>query len=452
MTAEPIFWTQLPPLELRGLGTPLVESLQHYCARMAWVTGLPLQEIWRMTYTDDCETKSAFLRGSICGPGENFVARVRVLERLTGNSTLRHGTFWVLKDVLGSRSIGEGRNRRWCPECYAVWDASGSAEPLIWRVALLSSCPKHGCAMEESCTKCGSKQPAMTTLERSHICISCRSPLAGRGGPVIRSDFYQWVDRQIEQLLELCARPGQAAVAGEAFTILCDGLRMQASAHSTFPIAYRRLIHSSARSVKSKTSRPSLRTLINLCALQGVSVCDALLRPEEAASRPLLDLWSGFHAMPVPPRVSRRWVDVATTCLFELLQLLEKRYLPPMEAVLRPLKVLRAVVRDVDPDIYELYAHAYKAQGTDTELLYARKAFEFGLKLIREGDERCRGRPAPKSLTRRIARKFGHDESVAERYSHSAIQFDKVMRDAMRWNPTREATRIETYTEWLKGN
>jgi len=52
-----------------------------------------------------------------------------------------------------------------------------------------------------------------------------------------------------------------------------------------------------------QSQRPSMRTLLNLAALQGVSLLDIFLRPKEAASKPLFDRLCDFDGIPFPPVV-----------------------------------------------------------------------------------------------------------------------------------------------------
>jgi len=233
--------------------------------------------------------------------------------------------------------------------------------------------------------------------------------------------------------------------------LFCEALTKQANAKGRVPYAYRRFIYKVDWRARNQARRPSLRTLVNLCAMQGMPICEALLRPLEAASKPLLDLWSGFHAMPIPQRSSRTRVNDAIWCLYQVLWKLEKQYLPPMECVLRPLHVLRAVARDVDADIYELYEDTYRRQGTPTELLYARKGYDYAIAKISDSRKAGRRRPSATSLARGFAKGFRCDLSVAERYASSALLVDEVLQDALQWESVVETTRVATYTDWLKG-
>lgn len=451
---RPPSWTVLPPLELRGLGTPLVESLQHYCLRLAWMTGLSLGAITRLASSSSGGiARDGKYRNSLCGPGTRFVAITHALERMTGNNDLRHGTLWVLKDVIGGGLGSHTDFRRWCPTCYAAWGGSIAeiAEPLAWQIGLLGTCLVHGCAIEDKCRLCGSQQNAATPLGRRAFCMKCSGSLAWESQVTQTSDFFRWVDCQLESLIKLCGTPGQQPIPEDSPLLFCEMLARQADAHGRAPVAFRRFIYATDRNARKFSRKPSIRALVNLCAMQGISVCDALLRPTEAAAKPLLDLWTGFHAIPVPQRLSRAHVNDAAWCLHFLMVKLEGGYLPPMECVFRPLRVLRAVARDVAPDIYELYEDSYQRQGTKTELLYARMKFDHAMAKMKDDRSKGRRRTSVGVLARGLARRFKCGVLEVDTYAESAVVVDEMLREAKLWKSNLETTRIAEYTDWLKG-
>ena len=149
-------WTAIPPLELRGIGTGLVESLASYVSRVIATTGATRSGLARhlgLRSTKQMHRLGAFHAAKDPGLTE---AVIDELQRLTGQRALRCGTLWALSRIIAENSpchSGKSR-RRWCPSCYEDWDAT-SYEPLVWEIDLLICCPVHGCRLESSCPACG---------------------------------------------------------------------------------------------------------------------------------------------------------------------------------------------------------------------------------------------------------------------------------------------------------
>src|SRR5690242_7737612 len=116
-------WTALPPLVLSGVGTPLVESLPSYVARLLTTTGgtaVHLADGLGLQSTTRLRRIGSFLKVK-----DPFLAERNLdeLERLTGASNLRCGTFWALGSILTAFNQDTERRsrRRWCPACYDEW-------------------------------------------------------------------------------------------------------------------------------------------------------------------------------------------------------------------------------------------------------------------------------------------------------------------------------------------
>jgi hypothetical protein len=137
--------------------------------------------------------------------------------------------------------------------------------------------------------------------------------------------------------------------------------------------------------VRSKvtSSRVTLRTLINLCALQGVSIVETLLDPVAASSRPLIDLWSGFQSLEFPVGRHTAKLMVYRDCLVEVKRGCEGLYLPSMRFLLREIKLNRDLARELSVDIYEIYEEAHRRQGSQNTLLHAERAFRCAMDTFR---------------------------------------------------------------------
>lgn len=154
-------WALLPPLRLRGVGSGDVESLEHYLARLAWVTEFRARSILTVAAPDHLVDRAvrATLFTATCIPTQTAAALSEGLERVTGQDNLHCGTFRNLRHILARTALGRnGGVRRWYPMCYASWGAETSYEPLLWRVEAATYCNWHGCRLVRSCSACGSRQ------------------------------------------------------------------------------------------------------------------------------------------------------------------------------------------------------------------------------------------------------------------------------------------------------
>jgi len=285
-------WSVLPALPIRGVGTSLVESAEHYAVRLAWTAGTSLQQLCCLPppYRENTSRRvGGFSR--FCGPGDVYRERVANLERLTGVDTIRCGTFAVLEPVLWPWGSGaRTKSRAWCPECYAQWDHDASWEPLIWQEIALQLCPIHSCRIVIECRECGWTQPFAVPYQHRRECSHCGCSLGWASAGEIPDRRSEWRARQLEGLIELCSRPGQPPVAETALSRFVEAIPLENLPKSRAKFIIRDAI---AKSKRSGTKvRASVQSIIELCAIHGVSARDMLLDPLGAASRPLLDNWS----------------------------------------------------------------------------------------------------------------------------------------------------------------
>jgi hypothetical protein len=360
-------WTALPPLSMRGLGTELVEPLDYYALRMSWTTGWSTRQLSALL---DAEDSGSWLRPSYYLFGERREAQISALERLTGNSDLRYGTLWVLKDVLNTKGLycHGGATRRWCPACYKYWDQETSWEPLVWSIPYVSRCPVHQCDLVEECSSCGAKQRRDAPIDLRHHCQSCGASLAGDGAAIVRPKFYDWVDREICRLVAFCSTSGREPIAADTLSYIAKGLESYAMNRHELQRARRCLALQRGSSIDS---RLSLTGFINLSALLGTTLVDVLTRPQEAMSSPLLDLWSGFHWLCDPFAKKDDTVRVARWLVRKVLRTCRAWYLPSMRVLVKDLGVSPSRLKEFDPEIYETYMDAYTKQ-TSPSVRYSR--------------------------------------------------------------------------------
>lgn len=271
-------WTALPPLELFGVGTDRVESLEHYVQRQAWTTG-----------RNPAEWFGRSILGStsfFCGPGTSFLSTADRMQQLTGRSDLHCGTLRNLGGLATHGYMGlSSKARRWCPVCYAHWDEATSYELLAWHMPHISRCPIHGCVLERICRKCLAKQRLCRRYAKRRSCGTCGSSLAGEGLYRDESRYASWAEAESLLLILRCAEPGRRACDHNACNIFATGAAEGILQDPHTPESVRQGLGRVLEYANGIGC--DMDTLLNLCAMQGVHLVDALEDPVGAASHPL---------------------------------------------------------------------------------------------------------------------------------------------------------------------
>jgi len=176
----------LPPI---GMGTPTVESLTGYIARLAVTHGVTVHRLvvneilpllGRSYLLNPLNMGlSAFFQGqSRALNGTRILARdvVRTLESLTRRTDLRFLTMQSWGEVVPARDLLR-RQRAWCPTCYEEWRQAGQAiyEPLLWTLASITTCPRHRRRLQQSCPApaCQRSLPVLGQRTRPGHCSAC---------------------------------------------------------------------------------------------------------------------------------------------------------------------------------------------------------------------------------------------------------------------------------------
>lgn len=270
-------WTALPPLELFGVGTALVESLEHYVQRQAWTTGhnpaewFGRSEIGRTSF--------------FCGPGTSFLSTVDRMQELTGRGDLYCGTLRNIAGLAAQGYLGlTSRLRRWCPACYMQW-GDESYELLAWQMPHVFRCPVHDCLLEGFCRSCLAPQRHCRSYAKRRLCQKCGTTLGGEGRRTGESRYASWAASESLLLVERCADPNALSCERDA----CSIFAKEAAEGILYDLATPESVRHGVRRVVEGANggQCDMDTLLNLCALQGVHLVDALDDPVGAASRPL---------------------------------------------------------------------------------------------------------------------------------------------------------------------
>ncbi len=182
--------SRLHPLEPIDVGTPTVESLTSYVARLAAAhrvpTGILLAQevapqVSRYQGNQHQGLSRWFFRvffndtGAWNGMGIMANEPVHVLEALTGQHQLRFLTLLSWANVLPSRGLLR-TNKAWCPVCYDDWERCGKPiyEPLLWSLQVVTTCPFHQQALWHQCPNCQRPLYPLEWNSRPGFCSRCQ--------------------------------------------------------------------------------------------------------------------------------------------------------------------------------------------------------------------------------------------------------------------------------------
>jgi hypothetical protein len=159
--------SRLYDLEPMSVGSPMVESLTGYIARLADAHSvspatLVIREILPSVAPSEVhqdgkwvykQLSSVFRASALLnGVSEGTQSWVLALEELTGRGDLRFLTLLTFSKVLPPRSLLR-RTRAWCPLCYQRWWQAGLVvyEPLIWSMECVRVCGHHHLPLSHRC-------------------------------------------------------------------------------------------------------------------------------------------------------------------------------------------------------------------------------------------------------------------------------------------------------------
>ncbi|MGB9079421.1 MAG: TniQ family protein [Terracidiphilus sp.] len=189
-------WPDIPersrfyPLLPIGIGTPDVESLTGYVARLAEAHvlsvgdmvgrdpvsalcgGLPRRARWLRQTRSKGHAFHAYSY-AINGTARTAQSWVRTFKRITRVSSMKLLTLLPLRLTLSDMSLFR-RHRAWCPHCYEEDLRNGVAyERLLWSLQTVTVCPKHTVPLEHECPFCNCALPPLSVRSRPGHCSAC---------------------------------------------------------------------------------------------------------------------------------------------------------------------------------------------------------------------------------------------------------------------------------------
>ena len=177
-------------LEPQGIGTPYIESLTSYIARLAAVhsvsTAILLKKIIEPKLSV-IHIKEELIKG-LYSNTTRYINKnnsitldyVKALELLTGREDLRNLTMLNWQGILTKKIIGD--YRKWCPSCFKqmVTNSEEIYEPLIWYLIAIEKCDIHEIRLEDTCNNCKKKLPFVHSRIIVGYCQYCGSWLGDK--------------------------------------------------------------------------------------------------------------------------------------------------------------------------------------------------------------------------------------------------------------------------------
>jgi transcriptional regulator with XRE-family HTH domain len=221
---------EIPPrsrlyhLKPMGVGTPYVESLTGYLARLGEahrvgvrrllvVEILPLLCRSHLLGMENHGLSAFWQKETRAINGTRTLAKdlVRALEGLTLRGDLRFLTLLPWAEVLPPRDLIRPYHA-WCPACYQEWRQAAEVvyEPLLWSLSVVTFCPRHHRRLQSACPypDCRRRLPALAQRSRPGYCPWCERWLGEEREPAgdaeLREEelrWQSWVTSSVGELL-----------------------------------------------------------------------------------------------------------------------------------------------------------------------------------------------------------------------------------------------------------
>ncbi len=199
------------------IGTPQVESLTGYIARLADAHCVSPGTLIAEEFTSLVKQPNgqSYLHGmssrteALNGLGQMALEFVRMLERLTLRDDLRYLSLLLWAEVLPAKGLLR-RIRAWCPSCYEDWRTNGQSiyELLLWTLEAITMCPRHQQQLSSKCPHCGRHLTLLAWHSRPGYCAKCHQWLGTTSERAslqtlntAELEWQTWVARNIGELL-----------------------------------------------------------------------------------------------------------------------------------------------------------------------------------------------------------------------------------------------------------
>jgi hypothetical protein len=238
------------------------------------------------------------------------------------------------------------------------------------------------------------------------------------------------------QLAEYCATPRSAPAPLSIYTDFAMGLRINAKKGGKRDTVMRLILRDIDRRARRNSRRPTLRSLLNVCALQGISVQELLCAPRLVSGPMLFEQWPGMSYLPLPSAIHAQRIHAASRYLEDFFGL-DPPFLPPMNMLLLCFHVQLRALKDVAAEIFNSYEERYLNQGSLARRAQLRSSFRCAWRVL--GHPVRSGLPDFNKQAKSVAR-------LTEVSLEDAVM---VLKTAKMMQETQTAERINAYREEL---
>lgn len=320
-----------------GLGSALAESLHSIVQRSARLYGVSSGKMLGLLCAAgsgrglprDYTTAAEWV-----GRGELTRALARGLERLSDREGFEKLSFIGVSNAVGQSRDLFARRRRLCPRCIAPETGSGYGM-LAHQLIPVLHCPLHGCKLLDRCPQCTAYLGWTHDYLRAPKCPRCNIDLSQSKADPLQLDSYSaWRERQLGQLVAFATNEFVQPISSSWIKDFRAAIAVLSCAQEQYTPTERQVIRDLAKRFRSvPESTPSVHTLLLICTMQAVDLCDLLKAPKECCSPRLMNL--GEVNVPSPSRPTHppaRW-KAARSAMLTLIEVGPEIYLPPLGAL-----------------------------------------------------------------------------------------------------------------------
>ena len=383
-------WDSIPPvlpprsrlytLKPVGIGTPFVESLSGYIARLADAHAVSVGDLVGRELSPSASEplirfgpvmrlKRANSHGfhaqahAINGFGECSQKWIDALETATLQTGLRFLTLSPFDGVFSHQGVFRAK-RAWCPSCYEEWQANGAViyDPLLWRMHLVTRCPRHLTPIAEECRHCRRGSQPLAVYSRPGYCSHCQQWLGEALTPPAVSSSDATPDRAVSHAKAIgelfAAAPGLHGLS--LHSVVTANLRACVNAiagGNAEAFAVRCHVSQSAvRCHLSQTNLPTIEVILRICCELNVPLTAFLENDPHRA-----ELYWGYARPAVEPRAAFRQPEKVRLVL---LRALEEEPIPSLSEIAQRLGYKGTErLYQVDSEICKQIAAKYRKSG-----------------------------------------------------------------------------------------
>ena len=273
-----------------------------------------------------------------------------------------------------------------------------------------------------------------------------------------------WMDDQCRQLVEFCANPRSEPMLWSDYLYFISGLRESARAYGDLERHMRTLLYGADLRVRVQSQRPTIRTLLNLCALQGISMAELLNSPRGASGPLLFNPWAGLKYLPLPAASQARWIYITLRSIETFTQC-RPPYFPPIEFFVTWYGVNLPSLIDADPVLCKRYIERCASEVPTHRSKILHRAFFHCVSKLRD-------KPRSSSGLRKLVKKVAllmdlngqegekvilasfHARRCLARSAVESLKEEMTVRQALEWllgrwetNGAAPTTSIEAFLE-----